>query len=245
MPQPRVCFMVMPFRPELNFLFLFLQRHLHERHNLRVRRGDTSILTKALMEKIEAEIQSADLIIGDITYASPNVFYELGLARANRKPIIFMTQDDPKNAPVDLRHFEFIQYDLTRDQELLSKLDNAIQNTLGGDYAVLLEQAVALLQKFNADTSSKYLPASLEEFRARAIRGERLEGIPNPNDAGFAEFLLPKVIAEATDISVLRKIDKWLSDAAGEPHHGSGRPKVLQPTDDRKARPSSALRRTT
>jgi hypothetical protein len=235
MRQTRICFMVMPFRPELNFLFLFLQRYLEESHGLRVRRGDTSILTKALMEKIEAEIQSADLIIGDITYASPNVFYELGIARANRKPIIFMTQDDPKQAPVDLRQFEFIQYDLARDQELIAKLNNAIQSTLGGDYAVLLDQAVALLQKFNADTSSSYSPASLEEFRARAIRGEKLEGIPAPDDPGFAEFVLPKVIAEATDISVIRKVDKWLSNVS-VPRHNKGRKKVSPPTTAHKAR---------
>lgn len=165
------------------------------------------------MDKIEAEIQAADIIIGDITYASPNVFYELGIARANRKPIIFMTQDDPKEAPVDLRHFEFIHYDLARDQELLSKLDKAIQSTLGGDYTALFEKAVALLWKFNADTSSAYSSASLEEFRARVLRGERLEDIPAPHDSGFAEFLLPKVVAEATDITVIRKIDKWLSEA--------------------------------
>jgi hypothetical protein len=101
---------------------------------------------------------------------------------------------------------------------------------------VLLDQGVALLQKFNADTSSAYSAASLEEFRARAIRGERLEGIPGPNDAGFAEFVLPKVIAEATDISVIRKIDKWLSNVGDWPRHGSGRPKSLQPTGARGAR---------
>jgi hypothetical protein len=216
MPRARVCFMVMPFRPELNFLFLYLQRYLQERHNLRVRRGDTSILTKALMEKIELEIRSADLIIGDITYASPNVFYELGIARANNKPIIFMTQDDPKIAPVDLRHFDFIQYDLSRDQELLSRLDNAIQNTLGGDYTSLFDQALRLLQKFNGDTASGYPPTSLEEFQARVIRGEKLEEIPGSDEPGFADFMLPKIIAEATEISVMRKIDKWLSKTSDE-----------------------------
>jgi hypothetical protein len=214
MAQSRVCFMVMPFRSELNFLYLFLQQYLMQTHGLRIRRGDTSILTKSLMEKVEAEIQAADLIIGDITYSSPNVFYELGIARANRKPIIFMTQEDPKTAPVDLRHFEFIHYDLSRDQDLLAKLDNAIQNSLGGDYEKLLQQAVTLLQKFNSETSSSYSATTLEEFRARTIRGERLERIPNPTEPGFAEFLLPKVIAESTDISVIRKIDKWLSGAS-------------------------------
>jgi hypothetical protein len=46
MAKARVCFIVMPFRPELNFLFLFLRRHLEERHGLIVRRGDTSGLSQ-------------------------------------------------------------------------------------------------------------------------------------------------------------------------------------------------------
>jgi hypothetical protein len=66
MSTERICFVVMPFRPELNFFYLYIQKHIQDKHGLRVRRGDTSILTKALMEKIEAEIQSADLIIGDV-----------------------------------------------------------------------------------------------------------------------------------------------------------------------------------
>jgi osmotically-inducible protein OsmY len=48
----------------------------------------------------------------------------------------------------------------------------------------LLQQAVALLQKFNAETSSTYSATTLEEFRARTIRGERLEGIPSPTEPG-------------------------------------------------------------
>ena len=210
----RVCFVVMPFRPELNFLFLFLQRYLGERHGLRVRRGDTSILTMALMEKIEAEIQSADLIIGDITHSSPNVFYELGIARAYRKPIVFMTQDKPEAAPVDLRQFEFISYDLARDQDLLAKLDNAIRSSLGEGYTELFEKALSLLKKFNSDTGSSYSPATFEEFQARVIRGECLEGIPDPSDITYQEFMLPKIIADATDITVIRKLNRWLSEVA-------------------------------
>jgi len=212
MTLQRVCFVVMPFRPELNFLFLFLQRYLGEQHGLRVRRGDTSILTLSLMEKIEAEIQSADLIIGDITYSSPNVFYELGIARAFGKPIIFMTQDRPEEAPVDLRQFEFISYDLANDQDLLAKLDNAIRNALGEGYTELFEEAVTLLKKFNSDLGSSYLPVSFEEFQARVIRGENLEGIPDPRDPTYQEFLLPKIIADSTDIAVIRKLNRWLSE---------------------------------
>ena len=213
MSGQRTCFIVMPFRPELNFLFLFLQRYLNERHGLVVKRGDTQILTRALIDKIDHEIQTADLIIGDISFSSPNVFYELGLARAYGKSVIFLTQEEPEAAPVDLRQFEFIHYDLTRDRELLSKLDNAIANVMGEGYAELYRESIAILQKFNAETASTYAAAPLEEFQARVIRGESLEGIPEAVDPGYQEFLLPKIIAEATDIAVIRKVNVWLSGA--------------------------------
>ncbi|PNE12933.1 MAG: hypothetical protein CR217_00135 [Beijerinckiaceae bacterium] len=174
------------------------------------------------MGKIETEIQEADIIVGDISYPNPNVFYELGIARANKKPVIFLTQDKPENAPVDVRQFEFIQYDLSKHEDLLGRLDNAVQHVLGPGYQELYERAIATLRAFNSATGSTYSASSLEEFQARAIRGERLEGLPDPeNRAALREFLLPKVISEATDISVMRKIDIWLSSqnasASGDP----------------------------
>jgi hypothetical protein len=39
----------MPFKKELNFFYLFLQRHLKEKHGLHVERGDHKILTIPLL----------------------------------------------------------------------------------------------------------------------------------------------------------------------------------------------------
>ncbi len=208
----RTCFVVMPFRAELNFFYLYIQKHLEEKHGLIVRRGDTSILTKVLMEKIEAEIQTADFIIGDVTYSNPNVFYELGIARAARKPIIFLTQEEPEKTPVDLRQFEFIKYDLANDRDLLAKLDNAVRNLLGEDYQTIYQTSLDLLRSFNAETQSAFDSAPFEEFQARVMRAERLEGIPK--GPALLEFLLPKVISEATDISTIRKMEQWLTSDA-------------------------------
>lgn len=214
MTAKRTCFFVMPFRPELNFVFLYLQCYLEDRHGLTVRRGDTSVLTKALMDKVEDEIRAADLIVGDITDANPNVFYELGIAHALGKPVIFMTQQAPESAPVDLRQFEFIHYDLASAEQLLGRLDNAIGHILGQGYEGLFEDAVALLRQFNADTGSNYLPTHADEFQARVIRGERVEGIPERDEPAYPEFLLPKIVAESTDIAVIRKMDRWLGESA-------------------------------
>jgi hypothetical protein len=207
------CFVVMPFRPELNFFYLYMKKYLEDKHGIRVERGDSEVLTKALMEKIRDQIVESDVIIGDVTGKNPNVFYELGIAQAFGKPVIFLTQDPPEQAPVDIRQFEFIGYDLARHEEFLAKLDNAIQNVFGQRYREFYQRACELLRSFNADTGSTYAAAPAEEFQARVMRGEQTEGMP-PGDRGalVARFLLPKILLEATDITVMIRVTAWLSE---------------------------------
>ena len=133
------------------------------------------MLTKELMKKISDQISAASFLIGDITGANANVFFELGIAHATNKPVIFLTQDVPKDAPVDIRQFEFIQYELGRHEDFLAKLDNAVRNVLGSslDIAQLYEMARDLLTQFNADSSFTHDQVSRDEFNAlsRPCRG--------------------------------------------------------------------------
>jgi hypothetical protein len=39
----KFCFVVMPFRPELNFFYLFIDRYLSEKHGIHVERGNATI----------------------------------------------------------------------------------------------------------------------------------------------------------------------------------------------------------
>jgi hypothetical protein len=213
MSRRKNIFVAMPFRPELNFFFLFLKRHLEEAFGIAVERGDARVLTKPLMEKIRDQILRADLIIGDVTDNNPNVFYELGLAHANGKAVIFLTQNPPQNAPVDIRQFEFIEYDLSQHVELLGKIDNAVQAFFGGSYGELFEEARILLQKFNADTGLGCAQSSIEEFQAKVMRGEQTGGMPPPEEEALrAQFLLPKVIGDFTDPVVIRKYTAWIGE---------------------------------
>jgi hypothetical protein len=211
MTRQRFCFVVMPFKPDLNFFYLYLKRHLEEEHGLRVERGDHQILTRPLMDKIRARISEADVILGEISGANPNVFYELGLANAFEKPVIFLTQEAPEKAPVDVRQFEYIHYDPSRHEELLKKLDNAFHNVFVERYRELYTEASEVLRAFNRDMGAAYPMASLAEFQARIIRGELSQDVPaKENRARFAEFLLPKILREATEANIMRQVDKWL-----------------------------------
>jgi hypothetical protein len=215
--QTSTCFVVMPFRPELNFLYLYLQGYLQEKHGLHVERGDHRILTKPLLEKIRDQILAADVIIGDITGRNPNVFYELGLADAYGKPVILLTQDPPTEAPADVRHLEYIVYDMAKHDELLKKIDNAIQNVFIERYSSFYERACDLLKSFNSDNHSSYSKATLEEFQARVMQGERIQGIPSEKENyDYAAFLLPRVLIQTADVEIMRRVTDWLALKFGD-----------------------------
>jgi nucleoside 2-deoxyribosyltransferase len=211
--QAPLCFIVMPFRAELNFFYLYLRRHLQERHGLRVERGDHQILTVPLLDKIRQQIAEARVLIADMTGRNPNVFYELGLAHALEKPVILLTQDTSEDVPTDIRHLEFIRYDLSKDVDVLAKVDNAIHHVFVERYRQLYSQAQQILRKFNLSMGLLLEEASLEDFQARVIQGERTQGLPeHTNDFLMADFLLPRVIRDVADGSTMRKITTWVTE---------------------------------
>src|SRR5689334_2479581 len=175
------CFFAMPFSPNLNYFFLFLKRHLEDEFGVVVERGDASILTKPLIDKIREQIVKADLIIADVSDRNPNVLYEVGLAHALGKPVLFLTQQEPEQAPVDIRQFEFIRYDLARHEEFLARLGTAVRDAFGAGYQDLYEQAKRLLERFNRETGLNCKAATPEEFQARVMKGEQTGGIPRNN----------------------------------------------------------------
>src|SRR5579883_24137 len=210
--QP-LCFVVMPFRAELNFFYLYLRRHLQEKHGLRVERGDHKVLTVPILDKIRAQILEAKVLIADITGRNPNVFYELGLAHAAEKPVILLTQDKAEEVPTDIRHLEFIRYDLGQDIEVLAKIDNAIRNVFVERYRHLYSRAREILIEFNQSAGLALAEAGQDEFQQRVIQRERVQGLPDAgSDFLMADFLLPRVIRDVQDGNVMRKITAWVTE---------------------------------
>lgn len=213
MLRETLSFVLMPFLAELNFFYLYLKKYLEEKYKIRVERGDSHVLTKELLKKVSEQISEASFLIADVTGANANVFFELGIAYEKNKPVIFLTQDDPKDAPVDIRQFEVIRYDLGKHEDLLAKLDNAVRNVLGSsmDIPRLYELARELLRQFNIESQFAHDHASREEFHARVIRAAEIQGVPDIDDeAKISRFLLPKILQDAADSNVMQRVTLWL-----------------------------------
>jgi hypothetical protein len=217
-----LCFVVMPFRPELNYFFLYLKTYLEEKYKIRVQRGDSNVLTKELLKKISDQISEASFLIADTTGNNANVFFELGIAHERNKPVILLTQDNPKEVPVDIRPFEFIKYELDKHVDFFARLDNAVRNVLGSSLGIpqLYELARDLLKQFNADSGFTHGQAPFEDFHARVVSVAQTEGIPGLDDSvGLSSFLLPRIRQDATDMNVMDRVLIWLGkrEAAAQP----------------------------
>lgn len=197
----RFCFVVMPFRGEFSFLYLYLRDHLIRKHDLQVERGDHRKRTIPILEKIKKAITGADVVIGDMTGRNPNVFGELGLA----------------DVPTDVRHFEFVEYDLGHPEQLIASLDHAIHHVFFSDYQVHHDLALHLLSLFNQYVSGSYQAASAELFQSRVIREEAVRLIPKPIDsADAAEFLLPKIVEDQSSSDFRVQLTAWLKSKYGD-----------------------------
>lgn len=68
--------------------------------------------TEILIEAIEEGIRESDACIAEITTDNPNVWFELGFAMANGKPLVMIcnSKERPGSFPFDVSHRAIIKY---------------------------------------------------------------------------------------------------------------------------------------
>ena len=86
----RQCFVAMAFgKEDTDTVYDRLIRPAAEAKDLEVRRVDRIEHNDDIDDKIIEEIIRADLVIADLTYARPSVYYEAGYAERADTPVIF------------------------------------------------------------------------------------------------------------------------------------------------------------
>lgn len=210
------CFVIMPFKPEFRFLYLFLRDHLAARLGITLQRGDDELLTRSLLEKIKWQIARADIVIADITGRSPNVFYEIGFAQGTEKPVVFLSGETEANVPTDIRQFEVIDYSSLDEFRLLDKLENVIVNEFSEQFRDEHRIARDLRDRFAATAGRSCVQAPNNEFFRLMIRD--VVQLPSRSNAGpYAEFLLSRVLDASNPAETLREASAWARRQSGLP----------------------------
>ena len=128
-----ICFVMMPFAEPIGSYFEKIYKPAIEKAKLKAIRADDEIFgTGKIIDQIWQGINSAKVLIAELTSRNANVFYELGIAHALKKPVVLISSNE-KDVPFDLQHIRVIYYDMTDPfwgQKLIDKITENILNAI-------------------------------------------------------------------------------------------------------------------
>src|SRR5690242_3669157 len=114
-PEKRV-FVLMPFKAEFDDVYMVIRDACFDRSlgmPINCQRADEIADPGKITDQILAAIESADVLIADITGSNANVMYELGFGTALQKKTILLNQS-VETSPFDVKDLRQIVYDRSR-----------------------------------------------------------------------------------------------------------------------------------
>lgn len=106
------CFVMMPFAPPIGGYYQKIYEPAILKAGLRPVRADNEIFgTGKIIDQIWTGLNAAKVLVAELTTRNANVFYELGLAHALKKPVVLVAANE-NDVPFDLQHIRVIYYDV-------------------------------------------------------------------------------------------------------------------------------------
>lgn len=140
------CFVMMPFAAPLGAYYSVVYKPAIEKAGLTPVRADDDIFsTGKIIDQIWRGINSARVLVAELTSRNANVFYELGLAHALQKPVVLVSSNEG-DVPFDLHHIRVIYYDVNDPfwgQKLIDKLAENIISALKNPEETLFKSALS------------------------------------------------------------------------------------------------------
>jgi hypothetical protein len=106
-------FVAMCFDTRLLHVYSKVVKPILEMHGFTCVRGDEILGVGSIVEQIKDAIQSCDLVVCDLTFENPNVFYELGIAHTLGKATLMISQTGA-DIPFDVTHMRVVPYEDTK-----------------------------------------------------------------------------------------------------------------------------------
>lgn len=127
----RSVFVLMPFAPEFRDVYELTIKPVASELLVAVSRADDRPFhNRQVYDEIIGAIDTADVLIADLSEAKPNVFYEAGYAHARGKPVIPISCDEPRATPFDFAGFQIMFYDRQQLSQLRVRLLKVLHEVL-------------------------------------------------------------------------------------------------------------------
>ena len=122
----RTCFVIMPIGDQAIDGTTVTEMDLKQRYNdlikeaiqkadpsLEIVRADEVSFPGSITYDVITRLMHSDIVVADVTYPNPNVFYELGLRHACRAGTVIIRDKNGPRIPFDIMHLRHIDYENT------------------------------------------------------------------------------------------------------------------------------------
>lgn len=122
------CFYLCPFMEPFDSIYRDHAIKALKEEGFSIERADEIFGTQPIIEDIWEGINSASIIVADVTGRNPNVMYEIGMAHTVGKPVVIIAQN-MDDVPFDLKQYRCITYEYTPPgcQLLKDKLKSTVR----------------------------------------------------------------------------------------------------------------------
>ncbi len=111
-------FIAMPFLPELEDVFHYGIQAPVKDAGLLCERVDQAVFDGLIIQRIRERIESARVVIADLSYSNPNVYLEVGFAWGRNRPTILLVRD-VNELRFDVKPYRCLVYRSIRELESL------------------------------------------------------------------------------------------------------------------------------
>lgn len=137
------CFVMMPFAAPVGDYYATIYEPAIKKAGITPVRADADIFgTGKIIDQIWSGINSARVLVAELTGRNPNVLYELGLAHALKKPVVLVSSNEG-DVPFDVRHVRVIYYEMADPfwgEKLIGKVaENIVSALKNPKEAILFE----------------------------------------------------------------------------------------------------------
>ncbi len=173
------CFVVSPIgndksdtREQANDFLDLIVEPICEELNYKPMRIDEKDTAENIFNHIIFEIETSDFIFVDTSKNNPNVFFELGYARAKNKPIIQCCENAPKvSLPFDISQINTFFYDTGFHGKRINEVNEKIIKTIRSDdfqesiknCKKNIQQPISFIQSFPQNTQYNQVSCPIAE----------------------------------------------------------------------------------
>jgi hypothetical protein len=155
-------------------------------------RADRITIPGMIDSQVINDVLDAELVIADLTFKNPNVFYELGLRHREEKPIIHLVHKSEEKLPFDVAPFRtiFVSWDTPEDVRIsIEQLREHVQAATSEEHEVENPVTRARGRQHLKETATPTEKVLLEEIQNLSARIAELEHRTTSENSGFFEIL--------------------------------------------------------